>query len=106
MAEIVVAAYPKGANMNFDYYLKNHVPMVFGFWQPYAKSWRAEKLAPEADSPYDFMIFIEFEHAGDFGKACAALSADKSQRIDDDLKNYSQKSPVFWTQERIGFGSA
>lgn len=31
MTEVVVAAYEKGSNMNLEYYLKNHVPMVSGF---------------------------------------------------------------------------
>lgn len=106
MPEVVVAAYPKGAQMNYDYYLKKHVPMVFDLWQPYAKSWRAERPSLNSESPYEFIIFIEMDNAGDFGRAMGALNEEERRRIDDDLENYAKKPPVFWTMERIGAGPA
>jgi hypothetical protein len=62
--------------------------------------------APSSDSPYELMVFAEMDNVGDFAKACAALSEEQNKKIEDDLKNYAKKAPVFWTQERKGFGSA
>lgn len=79
---------------------------VFGFWQPYAKSWRVETPSSGSDSPYELIVFVEMDKVGDFAKACAALSEEQNKRMEDDLKNYAKLPPVFWTQERKGSGAA
>lgn len=79
---------------------------VFGFWQPFAKSWRVEMPSPDSDSPYELIVFVEMDNIGDFAKACTALSEDQNKRMEDDLKNYTQRPPIFWTQERKGSGKA
>ncbi|KAI0124977.1 hypothetical protein BJ170DRAFT_597823 [Xylariales sp. AK1849] len=105
MAETVVIVYERGSDMNLDYYLNKHVPMVFGFWQPYAKYWRASAPGPESASPYELMISVEMDNTGDFAKALATLSKEQEAAISEDLTNYSKKPPVIWTQDLKG-GSA
>jgi hypothetical protein len=38
MPETVVIGYEKGSDMNLDYYLNSHVPMVRNFIKPYTVS--------------------------------------------------------------------
>ncbi|KAK8093910.1 hypothetical protein PG997_000595 [Apiospora hydei] len=95
MPAVAFAAYPKGANMNLDYYKTKHVPWVFGLWQPYAKAYRL--LTGDGGAcPYEVIIEVDLEHRDDLDKANAALSPEQAKAIEDDLANYSEKPPVFW----------
>ncbi|KAI1855342.1 hypothetical protein JX265_006515 [Neoarthrinium moseri] len=102
--EVVVIAYPKGAEMNVDYYINKHVPMVYDLWQPYAKTWRAEIPSSTSDSPYELILFAEMENEGDFGKVLAAQSEETTNKIRSDGINYTKMPPVIWTQLRVGEG--
>ncbi|KAK8129395.1 hypothetical protein PG999_001775 [Apiospora kogelbergensis] len=103
MPAVAFAAYPKGAQMNLEYYQTKHVPWVFGLWQPYAKAYRL--LQGGADSPYEVIIEIDLDHADDLAKANAQLTPEQAQAMQDDLANYSQKPPVFWVTDVVKTGS-
>jgi len=108
MPAVAFAAYPKGANMNLDYYRNKHVPWVFGLWQPYAKAYRllVTPAGAAADScPYEVIIEIDLEHKDDLDKANAQLTPEQAQAINDDLVNYSQKPPSFWVLDVEKSGS-
>ncbi|KAK8086244.1 hypothetical protein PG994_001218 [Apiospora phragmitis] len=98
MPAVAFAAYPKGSNMNLEYYKTKHVPWVFGLWQPYAKAYRLLTTAG-GDCPYEVIIEIDLDHPGDLEKANAQLSPEQAKAMEDDLANYSQKPPVFWVSE-------
>lgn len=109
MPAVAFAAYPKGANMNLDYYKTKHVPWVFGLWQPYAKAYRLLATpAGDASCPWEVVIEVDLDHRDDLDKANAQLSPEQAQAINDDLVNYSQKPPTFWVMdvEKSGSNSA
>lgn len=98
MPETVVFASEKGSQMDVDYYLNTHVPMVFSHWQPYAKTWKAEVAGPESSSPYEVMVFAQLDNPGDFARALQNITPEVQAKIEADLKNCSTKPPKIWTQ--------
>ena len=104
MPAVACVGYPKGSEVNVDYYVNKHAPWVFGLWQPLAKSYRVCHT-PAEDSPYEVMIFVDFESEGDLAKAMGGLDEATNNAIKDDLKNYSKKPPVYWTMEVKGTSS-
>lgn len=104
MPVVACGGYSKGAEINVDYYVNKHVPWVFSLWQPLAKSYRICH-SPGEDSPYEVIVFIDFENEEDVAKAMGGVDEATGQAIKDDIKNYSKQPPVFWTMEVKGTSS-
>ncbi|KAI0014670.1 hypothetical protein F4780DRAFT_389712 [Xylariomycetidae sp. FL0641] len=107
MPATFVIAYPKGSNINMDYYLHTHMAKVADdFRKAGMTSWRVARPAAEEDvpalagSPYEVMTLLQFPGGVDAIKALlAALTPDQQQALADDLKNYSLLPPVRWILE-------
>ncbi|ORY64456.1 uncharacterized protein BCR38DRAFT_485603 [Pseudomassariella vexata] len=104
MVAQLILGYPKGSNMKVDYYINTHIPVAWAAWQPLAKSWRVATPGADSESPYEVLLLVDFESLEALGKAMADTPKDKLEWLQNDLKNYSEKPPVRWTQEVRGGG--
>ena len=110
MTVSLVIAYEKGSNIDRDYFIKNHVPLVASAWEPYAKGWKVEAPtsgpnAAAADCPFELMVTVQWDSMADIIAARSAMAPEKEQAIQDDLaKCSSGKKAIFWPMEVTATG--
>ncbi|KAI1343175.1 hypothetical protein F5Y15DRAFT_411968 [Xylariaceae sp. FL0016] len=94
MPASLVIAYPKGCNVNLDYYLNKHIPAAMeGFKQGGMTSYRIAKGVPGTNAAFEVMVTAEFPSK----EAIIALmtgpgSAEAMKKLAEDLPNYSEKA--------------
>ncbi|KAK4552843.1 hypothetical protein LTR86_010177 [Recurvomyces mirabilis] len=97
----VVVAYPIGVPLDQSYYLSNHAPMIEKIWKPMGlKSWRVSEIT-DSNSRYGFMIHLEWNDLGDFGKAAGA---EESKVIFNDISNFTKGQPEILPGKTIRSG--
>jgi uncharacterized protein (TIGR02118 family) len=96
----ILVVYPRVEGSTFDkeYYLSTHMPLVEKHWKPHGlKSFAVSEL--NEDSPYTYMVVMEFDSAEGWGKAAKDPSI---KEIMDDVKNFSNQKPVIAYGNVIG----
>lgn len=99
MAITLFVAYPKGAEINLEYYTTKHIPLALKAWEgvPFT-GWKLE--TPVGDnSPYEVVFTISFDSMEGVGKMQTAVSAEAQKGLQDDLVNYSKKPPQIWVMD-------
>ncbi|KAK9425306.1 putative ethyl tert-butyl ether degradation protein [Seiridium unicorne] len=93
-AAIINILYPASAASNFDmdYYLSHHMPLVMKYWKPYGmRGWTVVEL--DKYSGYYVQAIVDFESLEGFDKA---MSAECNGEVMDDIKKFTNESPVRW----------
>jgi uncharacterized protein (TIGR02118 family) len=96
----VLVIYPRAEGSTFDkeYYLSTHMPLVEKHWKQHGlKSFAVSEL--NDDSPYTYMVVMEFDSSEGWGKATQDPSI---KEIMDDVKNFSNQKPVISYGKVIG----
>ena len=89
-------AFEKGAEVNQDYYLTKHQPMVHGFWKDMGmKGWKVQKAVSDV-SPYELIITYEWESVESFVKMRDTVPEEQQKQMRDDFVNFSKKEPLMW----------
>lgn len=94
MPASVTVLYPADANFNLKYYLNTHIPLVTEKWKSLGLlGWKLIefKAGPDGNVPYSYGGVYEWE-SGD--KILKAFASDAIKPIQDDVVNFSSKSPV------------
>ncbi|EXJ83658.1 hypothetical protein A1O1_07282 [Capronia coronata CBS 617.96] len=96
--------YPAESDATFDmaYYLKTHMPLVYEKWAKYGLTgWEVIEFAPGPDGskPYSVAGVLHWESADNIGKA---MGGEETAAVMEDVKNFSNKSPVFLIGNVVG----
>lgn len=99
--------YPASSDLTFDldYYLKKHMPLAVKKWAKYGlKDWKVVQFAPGADGsqPYSIGAILTWESADGIRKA---LTGEEAAEVMGDVKNYTNKNPVFLLGDVVGASS-
>ena len=100
----VCVLYPReeGTRFDFDYYEKVHIPMVIERMTPRGLTW-AKALrglaSPDGGEPaYAAIGLVSF---GSVEQLQAALSSDDGTAVLDDIRNYTDATPVMQVSDQI-----
>lgn len=88
----VLVLYPRkdGAKFNEQYYVDNHMPLVYKNWKAFGfTSYKITKFAPEA--PYSYGVAMYFESMEKFQEA---MKSEAAKEVLADIPNYSSEQPV------------
>ena len=97
--------YPNEEDSTFDmdYYLKKHMPFVMEKFKKHGlKKWEVLEYKPGLDgqkSPYSVGATLIFETPDQLG---AAMSSEDAGPVLDDVKNFSNKGPIFLGGALVG----
>lgn len=98
MTYVTMVAYPAVAGAKFDmkYYIDSHMPLVNKNWKQYGLlDWRVisfDAAGPDDAKPYSVASSMTWKSAEAFQKA---MSSESAGELMDDLKNFSDQSPIF-----------
>jgi hypothetical protein len=89
-------AFEKGAEVNQDYYINKHLPMVLGFWKDMGmRSWKVQTAVSDM-SPYELIVSYEWESVESFVKMRDTVPAEHQKQMRDDFVNFTKKEPLMW----------
>ncbi|EXJ87491.1 hypothetical protein A1O3_04451 [Capronia epimyces CBS 606.96] len=96
--------YPADSDATFDldYYLKTHLPLVHEKWGKYGLTdWKVIQFATGADGskPYSVAALLTWDTIESLQKA---LGTEDAGVIFADVKNFSNKAPVFLLGNIVG----
>ncbi|CAJ2500487.1 Uu.00g033400.m01.CDS01 [Anthostomella pinea] len=109
MPATLVIGYPKGSNVNMDYYLNKHMAGVTpGFKASGMTSFRVVKVQdlPGSESPFEVMTLCEFPDAGQIMKMLAGTTEEQKKALAEDLTRYSEKQATIWISEDASSATA
>ncbi|KAK5051622.1 hypothetical protein LTR84_003274 [Exophiala bonariae] len=87
--------YPGDAQFDLKYYLSTHLPLCEKGWKELGLvDWKVIEYTPGPDGskPYAIGALLSWESLESIGKA---FEAEATKGILDDVKNFSDKSPLF-----------
>ena len=91
------------ATFDMDYYLKTHMPLVMDTWGTHGlKKWEVIKFAagPDGGKPqFSVQAILSFENADSVKNA---LASEETAKVFGDVKNFSNKGPVFLSGDVTG----
>jgi len=102
---ICTVLYPneEDATFDMDYYLKTHMPMVLKQWAQHGlQSYTVIKFIPGSDGsrpPYSVQATLQWKDREGVEKA---LAGEEQKIIFGDVKNFSNKGPVFMGGDVVG----
>jgi uncharacterized protein (TIGR02118 family) len=99
MTVTLFIAYPKGAELNLDYYTNKHIPLALKAWEklPFT-GWKLE--TPVGDkSPYEIVFTVSFDSMEGVGKMQTDVTPAAQKELQADLVNYSKKPPQIWVMD-------
>ncbi|KAJ9608025.1 hypothetical protein H2200_007013 [Cladophialophora chaetospira] len=104
MPYIAMVAYPDTPDTNFNekYYVENHLPMVYENWAQYGLlDWKVVSFDKNSDGSRTYLAAacMTWESAESFNNA---IASDSMAMMVEDLKNFSNKQPVFLNGTIIG----
>lgn len=100
MAYVTMVAYPAVADAKFDlrYYTNNHMQTVNKNWKQYGLlGWKViafDDASPDGSKPYSVASTMTWSSAEGFQRA---MSSESARELMEDLKNFSDQSPIFLT---------
>ncbi|KAK4944568.1 hypothetical protein LTR10_016002 [Elasticomyces elasticus] len=98
MTYVTMVAYPAVAGAKFDlqYYTNNHMQTVNKHWKQYGLlDWKVitfDAAGPDDTKPYSVASTMTWSSAEAFQKA---MSSEIAGVLTEDLKNFSDQSPIF-----------
>ncbi|KAI3397279.1 hypothetical protein diail_11011 [Diaporthe ilicicola] len=94
-----VAAYEKGSNVDKEYYISKHIPLVTSTWNdPAMIRWTAATSMDEND-PYEAVFQAVFESKEALDKSLKDLGEEKNATFYADAKKFSTKEPKVYNME-------
>lgn len=101
MAPVVLnIAYPAGSSFNMDYYINKHLPPAIEAWSAIGGLVDWKILTPLGEgSPYDAHLQVTWESAEALGKMRTAVSPEAQKALQEDVPNFSTKTPTHWVSE-------
>ncbi|KAK7747725.1 hypothetical protein SLS62_008869 [Diatrype stigma] len=105
----LILAYPRGAEINLDYYVSSHLALAL---PPIKKAglrrWRVTKDARAAPGgaagDWEVVVLLEFDDLASIAALTApGTEADRAAAAAD-LPNYSKLPPVKWVVEEVASG--
>lgn len=103
MTVTMVVAYPKGANVDIEYYKSKHWPAIIEHWTLFGMG-NARWMTVEGESscPYELIAEVDWPNMAAFQKMQAELPAEIQQAIKEEVKNYCSLAPMVWFMEVKG----
>ncbi|KAI1139496.1 hypothetical protein F5Y05DRAFT_411686 [Hypoxylon sp. FL0543] len=105
MTIAMMIGYPNDSNFNMEYYLNHHLPTVTPIWKPFGMGPYRAMAATDSKSPYAMLVEIEWPDMEAVQRAQAETPAEISQKVMEDMKNFTAKDPVVWFMEKKASGS-
>jgi uncharacterized protein (TIGR02118 family) len=104
MTYIAMVAYPDTPDIHFNekYYVENHLPMVYKCWaQRGLLDWKVISFDKGSDGSRTYIAaaLMTWDSIDSFNKA---MTSDDMADMVHDLKNFSDKQPVFLNGTVIG----
>ncbi|KAH9893091.1 hypothetical protein F4778DRAFT_749690 [Xylariomycetidae sp. FL2044] len=96
-------AYPKGANVDMDYYMNKHMAAARKAFPEDATHYKVTKTLGD-DAPYEVVTAIEFSSTEALMKMVQNPDAGAMKAAQDDVKNFSKLAPVRWIAEEVAAG--
>ncbi|KAF2863400.1 hypothetical protein K470DRAFT_255106 [Piedraia hortae CBS 480.64] len=83
--------YHKGTTLDMDHYLKVHIPLVEKLWGPYGME-SAKVYKMDDDAAFCAQATLTW---GSLDQIKKALAAPATKEIQDDVKKFADKEPIF-----------
>ncbi|KAG9959943.1 hypothetical protein KCU61_g7016, partial [Aureobasidium melanogenum] len=83
--------FPKGTELNMNYYLSTHLPLVQKHWEQFGLK-KCTVIQYPDDSEYCVQAILEWESEDSFQ---SAMASDTVGPLMDDVKNFVDKAPAF-----------
>ena len=92
---VLLYPYKAGAVFNIEYYLKNHMPLVSKFYNPYGlEHWEVVEFTAEDCPAYVVQTTLHWKTRD---QLAAANMSEGGKQLFGDIKNFSEVPPIALT---------
>lgn len=107
MPATLILAYPRGSDINLDYYVGPHFDVALpGLKKAGLRHWRVTRDGKAAGvaGDYEVVTFLEFDDLAGIAAISAPGTEEDRAAAAADLPKYSKLPPVSWVVEEVASG--